>query len=47
VRVLAAAGRAAVADIGDQPWLDVDDEAALAKAQALFFFGLTPDVGGD
>lgn len=34
VRVLAAAGRAGVIDCGDAEWVDVDDPAALAEAEA-------------
>lgn len=34
MRRLARNGRALVMDIGDHPWIDVDDEAALAKAEA-------------
>jgi len=36
VRVLAAADLAGGIDIGDLPWLDVDDEAALAKTDLIF-----------
>lgn len=36
VRWLAASGRAGVIDIGALPWLDVDDQAALNKAEAFF-----------
>lgn len=46
VRQLAAAGRAAVADIGSVNWLDVDDEAALAKAEAWFTQGGGPFFQG-
>jgi len=36
VRRLAATGRAGVIDIGDLPWIDVDDEPALDKAAGFF-----------
>jgi choline kinase len=35
LRVLAAAGKARVMDIGGRYWIDVDDEKAMAKAEAL------------
>lgn len=39
MNVLAREGRAAVLDIGDLAWIDVDDAAALAKAEALLDAG--------
>lgn len=36
VRCLASEGRAGVIDIGDLPWIDVDDEPALHKAEEIF-----------
>ena len=35
LRVLAAAGKARVMDVGGRFWIDVDDEKAVAKAEAL------------
>lgn len=35
LRVLAAAGKARVMDVGGRYWIDVDDEKAVAKAEAL------------
>lgn len=35
LKVLAAAGKARVMDIGGRYWIDVDDEKAVAKAEAL------------
>lgn len=35
LKVLAAAGKARVMDVGGRYWIDVDDEKALAKAEAL------------
>jgi len=35
VKVLAAAGKAGIMDIGNRNWIDVDDPAALKKAEAL------------
>jgi len=35
LKILAAAGKARVMDIGGRYWIDVDDEKALAKAEAL------------
>lgn len=36
LKVLAAAGKARVMDIGGRYWIDVDDAKAVAKAEALF-----------
>lgn len=39
MRVLAGQGRALAHDIGDRPWIDVDDEIAYGKAEALLAAG--------
>ncbi len=41
LRVLAGRGRALTWDVGGRFWLDVDDEAALAKAERALAAGLT------
>ncbi len=47
VRALAARGRARTWDAGALFWIDVDDEAALAKAEAAVAAGLAGPAGGD
>lgn len=39
IRILAAAGKAGVMDIGGRHWIDVDDEKALEKAENLLKAG--------
>lgn len=46
VRALAAKGRARTWDAGALFWIDVDDEAALAKAEAAVAAGLAGRTGG-
>jgi choline kinase len=36
IRVLASRGKARVFDVGDATWIDVDDDAAYDRAEALF-----------
>ncbi|MCK7480612.1 MAG: lysylphosphatidylglycerol synthase domain-containing protein [Candidatus Moduliflexus flocculans] len=46
IRVLAAKGKARAKGIGDRFWIDVDDEAALRKAEAAIAGGLTGSQSG-